>query len=203
MSYAGSPAHLQLCQQNDLYPPFSESSDILADSAVGEPRTALYPTLSSQLHPRRIFARQNSEGTIRPLNPHLFTAHHHPQIYQSFHSFTNVPPQQHWPRNSQPWPLQYSAPSSVKQPDGHLHYPPLSSRSPLPHPQLSPSAHHQGKRTSSGGGLSSPGNRLAFTETVDPSTGLLLRTPEHPRLRTAQACQKCRLRKAKVRDLSP
>jgi len=176
------------------YPPFFESSDDFADSAVGDPRTALYPPLSSQLHPRRIFTRQNSDGNIRPLNPHLFTSHHH-QVYQSTQSFTNVPLHQQWPRESQSWSPQYhSVPASLKQPDDHLHYPPFSAPSSFPQNRLSPSTLHHPKRTA-------PGNRLAFTETVDPTTGLLLRTPEHPRLRTAQACQKCRLRKAKVRDL--
>lgn len=33
---------------------------------------------------------------------------------------------------------------------------------------------------------------------LDPSTGIFYRTPQHPRLRTAQACEKCRVRKAKV-----
>ncbi len=33
---------------------------------------------------------------------------------------------------------------------------------------------------------------------LDPSTGVFQRTMEHPRLRTAQACEKCRTRKAKV-----
>jgi hypothetical protein len=202
MSYTGSPAHLQPCRQDDLsihYPPFSESSDKFADSAVGEPRTALYPT---QLHPRRIFARQNSEGNIRPLNPHLFTPHHHHQVYHSSQSFTNLPPHHQWPRDPQAWSPQYHPiPIPLKQPDGHPYYPPFPNPSPFPQSRVLPSALHQPKRTSPAVGLTSPGNRLAFTETVDPNTGLFLRTPEHPRLRTAQACQKCRLRKAKVRDL--
>jgi hypothetical protein len=33
---------------------------------------------------------------------------------------------------------------------------------------------------------------------LDTTTGIFYRTPEHPRLRTAQACEKCRSRKAKV-----
>lgn len=40
--------------------------------------------------------------------------------------------------------------------------------------------------------------RLTFAGNLDPSTGIFYRTPEHPRLRTAQACEKCRTRKAKV-----
>lgn len=34
---------------------------------------------------------------------------------------------------------------------------------------------------------------------LDPVTGIFQRSPDHPRLRTAQACEKCRIRKAKVR----
>ncbi|KAF9067847.1 hypothetical protein BDP27DRAFT_1403593 [Rhodocollybia butyracea] len=37
----------------------------------------------------------------------------------------------------------------------------------------------------------------SFAGSLDPSTGVYYRTPEHPRLRTAQACEKCRTRKAK------
>ena len=33
---------------------------------------------------------------------------------------------------------------------------------------------------------------------LDPATGVFQRAPEHPRVRTAQACEKCRVRKAKV-----
>lgn len=40
--------------------------------------------------------------------------------------------------------------------------------------------------------------RLALAGSLDPTTGIFYRTPEHPRLRTAQACEKCRTRKAKV-----
>lgn len=40
--------------------------------------------------------------------------------------------------------------------------------------------------------------RLTLAGSLDPTTGIFYRTPEHPRLRTAQACEKCRTRKAKV-----
>ncbi|CAK5274373.1 unnamed protein product [Mycena citricolor] len=39
--------------------------------------------------------------------------------------------------------------------------------------------------------------RVALAGSLDPTTGIFYRTPEHPRLRTAQACEKCRTRKAK------
>ncbi|KAF8123920.1 hypothetical protein EV363DRAFT_1355119, partial [Boletus edulis] len=34
---------------------------------------------------------------------------------------------------------------------------------------------------------------------LDPTTGIFYRAAEHPRMRTAQACNKCRVRKAKQR----
>jgi hypothetical protein len=40
--------------------------------------------------------------------------------------------------------------------------------------------------------------RWALAGSLDPNTGIFYRTPEHPRQRTAQACEKCRTRKAKV-----
>ncbi|KAJ6531365.1 hypothetical protein DFH09DRAFT_1183446 [Mycena vulgaris] len=44
-----------------------------------------------------------------------------------------------------------------------------------------------------------PQPRITLAGSLDPTTGIFYRTPEHPRLRTAQACDKCRTRKAKVR----
>ncbi|KAJ7653060.1 hypothetical protein DFH06DRAFT_1204600 [Mycena polygramma] len=40
--------------------------------------------------------------------------------------------------------------------------------------------------------------RVTLAGSLDPATGIFYRSPEHPRLRTAQACEKCRSRKAKV-----
>ncbi|KAJ7474788.1 hypothetical protein FB451DRAFT_1397663 [Mycena latifolia] len=42
-----------------------------------------------------------------------------------------------------------------------------------------------------------PPPRMTLAGSLDPTTGIFYRTPEHPRLRTAQACDKCRTRKAK------
>ncbi|KIK78694.1 hypothetical protein PAXRUDRAFT_163276 [Paxillus rubicundulus Ve08.2h10] len=39
--------------------------------------------------------------------------------------------------------------------------------------------------------------RCALAGSLDPTTGIFYRTPEHARLRTAKACEKCRVRKAK------
>ncbi|KDQ23167.1 hypothetical protein PLEOSDRAFT_1086575 [Pleurotus ostreatus PC15] len=45
--------------------------------------------------------------------------------------------------------------------------------------------------------------RLTLAGSLDPTTGIFYRTPEHPRLRTAQACEKCRTRKAKCSGEHP
>ncbi|KAH7908283.1 hypothetical protein BJ138DRAFT_376555 [Hygrophoropsis aurantiaca] len=45
--------------------------------------------------------------------------------------------------------------------------------------------------------------RCALAGSLDPTTGIFYRTPEHPRLRTAQACEKCRVRKAKCTGEHP
>lgn len=49
-----------------------------------------------------------------------------------------------------------------------------------------------------GGGASA-----GVSGSLDPETGIFLRTVEHPRLRTAQACEKCRIRKAKCSGEQP
>ena len=51
----------------------------------------------------------------------------------------------------------------------------------------------QGQRSRSWGGVGS----------LDPATGVFSRASDHPRIRTAQACEKCRARKAKVSIVSP
>ncbi|KAJ3874999.1 hypothetical protein F5051DRAFT_472051 [Lentinula edodes] len=47
------------------------------------------------------------------------------------------------------------------------------------------------------------GTQRTLAGSLDPSTGVFYRTPEHPRLRTAQACEKCRTRKAKCSGEHP
>ncbi|KAG6873056.1 hypothetical protein C0995_003536 [Termitomyces sp. Mi166 len=62
---------------------------------------------------------------------------------------------------------------------------------PLPSPHPAPYTHD----------LLAP--RLALAGSLDPATGIFYRSPEHPRLRTAQACEKCRTRKAKCSGEHP
>ncbi|OSC96683.1 hypothetical protein PYCCODRAFT_1259471 [Trametes coccinea BRFM310] len=42
-----------------------------------------------------------------------------------------------------------------------------------------------------------PSSSWTLSGSLDPATGVFQRSVEHPRLRTAQACEKCRIRKAK------
>ncbi|KAI8969699.1 hypothetical protein BD414DRAFT_257159 [Trametes punicea] len=44
---------------------------------------------------------------------------------------------------------------------------------------------------------STPSTSWTLSGSLDPTTGIFQRSVEHPRLRTAQACEKCRIRKAK------
>ncbi|KAJ7595328.1 hypothetical protein C8J56DRAFT_883551 [Mycena floridula] len=46
-------------------------------------------------------------------------------------------------------------------------------------------------------------DQMTLAGSLDPNTGIFYRTPEHPRLRTAQACEKCRTRKAKCSGEHP
>ncbi|KAF8344969.1 hypothetical protein F5887DRAFT_968783 [Amanita rubescens] len=70
-----------------------------------------------------------------------------------------------------------------------------------------PSAYHQPRLTPPPApvtpGSQNGGPRLTLAGSLDPSTGIFYRTPEHPRLRTAQACEKCRTRKAKCSGEHP
>lgn len=172
-------------QQDDMQPQYPDFNHYpsdrlrLADSAA-EGRTVLYP---SQLHPHPLFTRQGNAGpSIRNRSLEL-----HHASYGSPSPFT---PQQSWPQAPYDNPQNYPYPS----------YP---SPSPFPAPRLSPpQVHHSPinfKSSQNNSDPTSSQNRLTLAGSLDPSTGIFYRTPEHPRLRTAQACEKCRTRKAKVR----
>ncbi|KAK0470759.1 hypothetical protein IW261DRAFT_927263 [Armillaria novae-zelandiae] len=98
---------------------------------------------------------------------------------------------QHYTLDSGYSPFAHNAPSYPTQPGA---YPTQSS---YPPPRLTPPSHH-GNQTQSNNDT-----RLSFAGSLDPSTGIFYRTPEHPRLRTAQACEKCRTRKAKCSGEHP
>ncbi|KAG2004298.1 hypothetical protein CC2G_002866 [Coprinopsis cinerea AmutBmut pab1-1] len=92
---------------------------------------------------------------------------------------------QSWPPYEHPIPLDVAL---------SLRYDSFPSPSPFPPPRLSPPSY-------SNGGLSRGIHPLAGS--LDPATGVFYRTPDHPRLRTAQACEKCRTRKAKCSGEHP
>ncbi|KAF8988449.1 hypothetical protein BDQ17DRAFT_1374044 [Cyathus striatus] len=69
------------------------------------------------------------------------------------------------------------------------------SPAPYPAPRLSPPPQRLSQEQQHQASLNA--RRLTLAGSLDPETGIFYRTPEHPRLRTAQACEKCRARKAK------
>jgi hypothetical protein len=96
-----------------------------------------------------------------------------------------------------PQPLNHPPPTHRSAP---THVPPEQSQpTTTPGPSTLHEQHEdraitdQAQRSRSWGGVGS----------LDPATGVFSRASDHPRLRTAQACEKCRLRKAKVSIVSP
>jgi hypothetical protein len=177
------------------------TADRYADSAVAESRPPLFVASSSQIHPHPhpLFTRQDGINS-RSLEPHGLAS------YQSPSPFSTSTPHHHqphspdhdsphsWPPYSHPFPQTQQSP---------LSYAPFPSSSPFPPPRLSPPPVHHPSFHFKGQGLTAgsttAGHRMTLAGSLDPNTGIFYRTPEHPRLRTAQACEKCRTRKAKVR----
>lgn len=74
---------------------------------------------------------------------------------------------------------------------------------PHPHTEIpiaipDPSIHHSPQLAHAPLSNNSVADAPGVSGSLDPSTGLFSRTAEHSRIRTAQACEKCRSRKAKV-----
>jgi len=172
-----------------------------ADSSVGESRPGLFLS-SSQIHPHPhpLFIRQDGINS-RVLEPHGLPNYPSPSpfttpttYHQQTHSLKHDSPKG-WP------PHDHSFPQSQQQ--GPPSYASFPSSSPFPPPRLSPpTVHHQSFHFKNQGltsGSTTAAHRMTLAGSLDPSTGIFYRTPEHPRLRTAQACEKCRTRKAKVR----
>lgn len=154
-----------------------------ASNTLGAP-PALYPS-HNYPHP---FTRAG-EGSIRSLEP---------PTYQNVSPLTNFPhpnqDPQYFHGQHESWALNqgpHSAPLPGTSPLPYV----LPSPSPFPPPGLAPPSRPLQK-------VGTTGSRPTLAGSLDPSTGIFYRTPEHPRLRTAQACEKCRTRKAKVRRSS-
>lgn len=169
MSYNHHQHYGQQQGSASIYDEYSEYADI-DEPAAAESRPVVFPAS----HPQ--FTREEISNT---------------------RALDHYPPTQ----SPQSWPPYGPASSFQQQP---LSYAPYPSPSPFPPPRLSPppTAHHQTFHFKAPGQSTSPGSashRLTLAGSLDPATGIFYRTPEHPRLRTAQACEKCRTRKAKVR----
>ncbi|KDQ51348.1 hypothetical protein JAAARDRAFT_62562 [Jaapia argillacea MUCL 33604] len=105
--------------------------------------------------------------------------------------------------NPSQYPLHLQVPQGMPQDNswgtlGQLSYPDFA-------PSLAADAPVLPARESQYSGQSGPPHvhsgvpleQWSMAGSLDPSTGVFYRTTEHPRLRTAQACEKCRARKAK------
>ncbi|KAF8659948.1 hypothetical protein AX16_001684 [Volvariella volvacea WC 439] len=95
-------------------------------------------------------------------------------------------------------PLSYTNFSAPQFPSRHTTSPTMSQSPPSASSAPAPA---QKAPSGSQGGVAS--RTIALAGSLDPSTGVFYRTPEHPRLRTAQACEKCRTRKAKCSGEHP
>ncbi|CAA7263639.1 unnamed protein product [Cyclocybe aegerita] len=201
--------------QYQCFPDYASPPDRYADSAAGETRPALYPSSSSQIHPHPLFTRQHNTtaddptSQNHPLDPHVLASHH--QLYQSSSPFTNIQPHQQPQRpheSPQSWPPY--EPPQIHQPFPQsnlpLSYAPYHNPPPFPNRLSPPPPSNQpfqfkGSNHSNAG--TSAVHRMSLAGSLDPATGIFYRTPEHPRLRTAQACEKCRTRKAKCSGEHP
>jgi hypothetical protein len=184
--------------QPSMYPYTGPSSGA---APFGQPLTAM---------PGR--QRSNSDGSLlRPSSPPLLvprvSSQGTDQIYVPRHSAVSpvyapipiplgsIPPQQnHQQSPSAPnaWPSSPDdhRPNPGFMPYMQVAYPPYPT-GPSSYPQ-SPTVALPQEHTEP------PIPRWTLAGSLDPTTGIFYRTPEHPRLRTAQACEKCRTRKAKV-----
>ena len=166
---------MEFTQHHHFVPDYP--SDRFADTTSG-PRNVL----SHHTHP--LFPVHQEYDV--PSQNRLLNHHSHPSLYQSSL-------QQQQSDGSNNWSSRQQTSSGLSIP-----FPAYSGTTPfqLTRPSL-PTSHtlsHKSSFSSQNGSLS----RMSLAGSLDPTTGIFYRTPEHPRLRTAQACEKCRTRKAKV-----
>ncbi|KAF9451463.1 hypothetical protein P691DRAFT_838562 [Macrolepiota fuliginosa MF-IS2] len=121
-------------------------------------------------------------------NPFMFTSQQHPQ--QPLYPTSTHDSPQGWPPYD-----QTLLPPFQSQPLPYRGFP-----TPAPYPASRLSSPHN---IAGGGHTATTVSRLSLAGSLDPATGIFYRTPEHPRLRTAQACEKCRTRKAKCSGEHP
>ena len=170
----------QFCQPHSTTD--KPSSSAHTRSAGG---TWVYPHFSRQNSSQQLgpsIAANITQSSFAPVPQHdLYPA---PPGHARQSGYSNTPPQS-WPTYEQR--LAMSMASGIP-----VSYDSFPTASPYPPPRLSPPS-------SSSLSLASYASRQgSLAGSLDPTTGVFYRTPDHPRLRTAQACEKCRTRKAKV-----
>ncbi|KIK64071.1 hypothetical protein GYMLUDRAFT_83444 [Collybiopsis luxurians FD-317 M1] len=154
---------------------------------------------NDQLSPTRYEHSYESQSYSHP----YFPPSHPDQLYPSevqYHSHHNM--DLHWPPYSQNRRLGFASNAA----NSNYHHGPSS----LPSPQFTSTSMQPAQPPSQSFHSNTPGHVDAYHNSqrtlagsLDPATGVFYRTPEHPRLRTAQACEKCRTRKAKCSGEHP
>ncbi|KXN85905.1 Xylanolytic transcriptional activator xlnR [Leucoagaricus sp. SymC.cos] len=133
------------------------------------------------------------------------SSHHYDDAFDSEEtdpSFMFTSQHQHTQPSLYPTPT-YDPPQNWPPYDQTL-LPPFQSQPLPPYPAPYPVPRLTSPLNTAGGGhIATNVSRLSLAGSLDPTTGIFYRTPEHPRLRTAQACEKCRTRKAKCSGEHP
>ncbi|KAI0791899.1 hypothetical protein C8Q75DRAFT_805497 [Abortiporus biennis] len=115
-----------------------------------------------------------------------------PSLYSSNITWTDPDPSTHFPMNS----TVGSAPELSYYPETAPTFPPTA-------PFASTSTWSTVEPQPPAPPPSKPPPSWTMSGSLDPATGVFQRAPEHPRVRTAQACEKCRIRKAKCSGEHP
>ncbi|KAI0271318.1 hypothetical protein BC834DRAFT_858889 [Gloeopeniophorella convolvens] len=99
-----------------------------------------------------------------------------------------------------PSPSQHQQSLSLSLPPTTATAPP-AQRSPVMALNMAPgpSSHHEQDDETAAREPGQAYRAWGGAGSLDPATGVFSRAADHPRIRTAQACEKCRARKAKVR----
>ena len=187
--YLGLSDDMQFRRHSDFYPA-GEVADKMGSSV--DPRSG--DATHGYLSPLRHNAAQSSSLSMAgPSQTNYMVTPQH-DLYPAppeTHPRYRHSPLHHGPRSWPPYEHGLAVNMASGMPSSYDSFP---TASPYPPPRLSPPP-----TSLSLGGFGHTSRHGALAGSLDPTTGIFYRTPDHPRLRTAQACEKCRTRKAKVR----